>query len=121
MTTVPEVITEMRKIATERPDFVYVEQPMNEPERRTSGCSYVSASVGLSEGEGCIVGQALQRLGFDKAALQPFDGHVASAALTGLGVTHGEGDYWIDKVQSKQDTGSSWGEAVRLVDAEWTS
>lgn len=117
--TIHNVIGEVRKLAAERPDFNYREQPMEHPETRADQCSYVYASVGVTEGEGCIIGQALQRLGVSEETLLENDTVFASAFLLNLGVTETDltSYRWIDRVQSLQDTGKTWGEAVSITDS----
>lgn len=120
--TVNRVIEEVRKIANERPDFVYADQPLSTPTLQSNSCSYISASYGIPEGEGCIVGQALQKLGISEDALQEHEGYIASGVLIRLDIHDQEESEhtpeleWLDTVQSEQDTKKSWGEAIRVAD-----
>ena len=146
MITPVQLAHEVRKLADERPDFVYDEDG--------SGCSYVYDSVNSEVGEGCIVGQALQALGVPCIALKMVDDATVDAAHLFLdprlsewlhsgvskksaemlvaenlrGVPRGTerwddkeipsvmAMYWLNEVQSHQDTGTCWGNAVRKAD-----
>lgn len=110
-----DVVAEVRKLAQERPDFVYTDQTTIE-----SSCSYVYDSIGSGTGEGCIVGQALNRLGVDKTTLIQFDeaedgsgwpaGYVLEQLIPNKTT---EGDVKIlNRIQMKQDFGSTWKESV---------
>lgn len=63
-----ELQLEMVKLANEQPDFVYTDQS-----KGTSSCSYVGAVQGAQGGQGCIVGQALMRLGVPEDALRTYE------------------------------------------------
>lgn len=116
--TKEDVINEVRKLAAERPDFIYTQQ--GQVWDNYSTCSYVSAKLGETYGEGCIVGQALQRLGVSKDRLDNLEGNGASSVLADLEILP-VGDKgtlsWLDRVQLKQDLGLSWGESIVRVDA----
>lgn len=121
MITTKDVADEVRKIAAKRPDFNYRTQPMQAPERRGSMCSYLSASRNVHEGEGCIVGQALSKLGFTEDQLRIVEGKSASGAMDGLKVSPApEHDVsyraWVNSVQNAQDSSYTWGDSVEIAD-----
>ena len=120
MTTAAELIQEVRKIAAERPDFVYGKQGLISPDT----CSYFGRDVGDESGSPCIIGQALKNLGVDTSLLKQAEDEcddnmgIASA----LDVKHIELAYtdrealWLSHVQRKQDNGETWAEAVESAD-----
>lgn len=116
------VVNEVRKIAAERPDFVYATQ---EGRDLPSSCSYVGAIAGFDGGEGCIVGQALARLGHTKEELFRQEAMSADMAvsrlgyrLSSVGLGYANPEVWLQRVQSEQDRGKSWGEAVANTDEQ---
>ena len=113
--TVQDVVREVRKLAQERPHFNYRDQLHAD----SAGCSYLGASMYTpGEGEGCIMGQALQRLGVSREELLLHEGRSASQAIGDLTLLGSDVNYWVnvarwlDHVQTKQDTGFTWQEAV---------
>ena len=125
MTTIKDVTTqqiwdEMVLLAEQRPDFNYAEQP----ERNIalgSGCGYAGCFNGRTEGEGCLVGQALGRLGLDQDQLLDLD---RMGAYNSLACHHDNLEYdsphakAIAAAQRLQDEGYSWGDAMQEVN-EW--
>lgn len=110
--TSAQVVAEVRKLAEERPDFVYRSQPGSSPD-----CSYLGAYMPEEgepyTGEGCIVGQALTRLGVDETALRTVEGQGARGALVDLGIQCSQVDLdWLSEVQSYQDDHRSWRQSV---------
>ena len=114
--TIDDVVTEIKKLAQERPDFNYRTQPIEDFTLRSSNCSYVSASRNVQDGEGCIVGQALTRLGVSRKELSLFEGQAASTVLRRLLADYDIKDIskivWINDVQERQDGGADWGLCV---------
>lgn len=99
----PRIREELINIAHEQPDFVYNPDPDN------YGCNYNGPArnhlnLNGPECSGCIVGQALQRIGWDDPSELEYDGYV-EALIPGC-----PND--ITEVQTKQDSGLSWGDAV---------
>ena len=116
--TSSQVVAEVRKLAEERPDFVYRDQPGS-----TFDCSYLGAFVPAEgepySGEGCIVGQALTRLGVDESDLRMVERTSAKAALVDLDIECSEADLdWLSEVQGLQDDRSSWRQAVAFASLE---
>lgn len=123
MTTATELIQEVRKIAAERPDFIYGNQGVV-----TDLCSYFGRAVGDESGSPCIIGQALKNLGVDTSRLKQAegdydDGTGIDAALDEqfieLTYTVQEAQ-WLAKVQSSQDFGKPWAGAVEEAD-KWVT
>lgn len=118
MFTASELIIEIRDLAQLFPDFIYTEQEGSRDE-----CSYLGAAIGHRTGKACIVGQALTRLGVTDEVLEGVEEVPASTA-----VRIASGDTWpdrqsvrrqlcwMDEVQSNQDEGCAWGDAVRKAD-----
>ncbi len=119
MITVDDVVNEVRSIATERPEFIYLEQPLENEETRSTTCSYLSAGLYTDEGEGCIVGQALSKLGITDDELRRVENAGAADALIAVGVKGARdlrGFHWLNSVQSQQDIGMPWGDAIAWAD-----
>lgn len=117
-----ELKQEVFKVAAERTEFVYADQPGVD----TQQCSYVATTIGGTEGEGCIVGQALERLGVPKDALREWESaRVEDGLNTGvyallmdieLVEVSGDDDREVSselgRIQGRQDRGQPWGLAV---------
>lgn len=125
--TAKDVLEEVVRLGRERPDFVYNDQPERKDylEGMISvylGCSYTSAVLGSDEGEGCIVGQALMNLGVPEEALKGVESNVTyllGKLLPGESYRYSYGELVTPRIvralgdiQSNQDCGMSWGEAV---------
>ena len=117
--TAADVVAQVRALAAERPDYVY---PGADNPR---GCSYVDDDLGSGKGQGCLIGQALQRLGVPRDWLRehgdwsPGDngGVTASVLLSHLEVAE---DYtasrFLNTVQMHQDGGEPWRLAVEAAE-----
>ena len=109
--TSADVVAQVRALAQERPDYVY-QRPLGNPETE---CSYLTGA----DGQGCIMGQALTRLGVSIEALSTIEGENVMAALPRLAVRTTPSDgWWLRAVQEQQDHGSTWGQAVRRADVQ---
>lgn len=113
--TVHKVLKEAIRVAKSDPDFVYAEQ-----EGRPEGqfCGYGGWGIGTTEGRPCIIGQALINLGADREELS---GHWNTVTQNAEDFFEGFDDDndadWhslgiLRRLQSKQDHGLSWGEAL---------
>lgn len=124
------MIQTVREIAAEQPDHVY-EKPFD-----SAGCFYTNP--GREDGYGCIFGQAMRRLGYPIPAgtrdeNRNYSNEYISCPITGgiasdsWGRVFGfEGEYsswesdsrwiWMSRVQSAQDRGQTWADAVALAD-----
>lgn len=112
--TEQDIINEVLRLAAENPDFVY-QAPDYHPEETRGTCVYIHDGNGS-----CIVGQALVNKGIDPEEIERFEGLPADLMLSNLGIKEeaDQGQTWLDQVQSYQDTGTPWGEAVEEADAE---
>lgn len=121
MITIDELIDKVREIASEEPDFNY---------RATNGligtCSYFGP-IGGGEGSGCIVGRALIALDVDMSKVReweddpniptPIDELLYERVVDVVfKVDEHDKVLWVDRVQRCQDSGDSWGEAVKFAD-----
>lgn len=122
--TAEELLAEVLKLAEERPNFNYKNQ-LGAVWQGHVGCFY-TAGPSNGDGEGCIVGQALMRLGVDQCDLSPHEGKRASDVYYGLTERprrEATGAWVVDSgevgtlrkinlIQIGQDRGLSWGEAL---------
>ena len=107
---IKEVISEIRKIASDSPNTVYgrdIFNPGDDP------CQYIVDGKGS-----CIVGRALVNLGIVPERLHESEGMKAKDVLVRLGVSqdHSDQTEWVDRVQFHQDASVSWGIAVEKAD-----
>jgi hypothetical protein len=105
----PDLITEMRRLAAERPDFVYVG-----PSGLMGACFNVHRDREGQPipGQGCIIGRALTNLGY------VFDVEQDGAGVDELYDWDDEKRLrWAARVQRKQDGGETWASAVATADA----
>jgi hypothetical protein len=118
---ITNVITEVRRIAAESPDFTYNFFDQDDP-----GCRYVKDGQGS-----CIVGKALVALGvptdfFDTPAAGLLPSLELNTTINSkrvgvifprlFGWPRGDELSWLMVVQAQQDTGMSWGYAVATAD-----
>ena len=121
---IPELgalITEIRKVALEKPDFIYASIP-GKP------CKYSRLQGKAEAGKepGCIVGHAFYRLGMTMDDLEELDSRADSAVKDVILQDAEDTDKWsmeevnklewLAEVQEAQDNGSSWSRAVSLAD-----
>lgn len=111
--TSAQVVAEVRSLAAESPRFVY----MTPDDGAGAACKYVQYD---DEGNlaGCIVGQALLRLGLPAAEVQEYEGNPASTVVYRLASSTDEDLAWLDHVQEHQDSKNPWGESVEYADVE---
>ena len=139
--TVDDVVQEVRKLATKYPDYNYKNQ--EGVDNGGMSCSYLAgmtstqykdsalSKYGLTYsearskgilGKGCIVGQALTRLGVPDEALYEYE-HMGADYVVGSNVEPSdEHNYskltWLLVVQSLQDEGNNWAESVLRADKQ---
>jgi len=108
--TAIDVAREVRKLAAERPDFVYARGSM-------TFCSYAPNPV-MGAPEGCGVGQALARLGVPLSRLVCCTGTagVVIYDMTGPDPMRADVCGWLDRFQAEQDDSVPWAEAVATAD-----
>jgi hypothetical protein len=119
--TVGDLINEVLVLANEMPDYVYLAPEDEDDEEFVEGCSYLRSHDDATKG--CIMGQAMRRLGVPDDVLLEHEGQTIVRVLETLGVvdgpmggdpsTWGTGERWLFDVQQRQDTGEAWGAAVR--------
>jgi hypothetical protein len=111
------VISTLREVAAERPDYVY-----EAPEAQREGllyCFYVhnDGEAGV-EVPGCIVGHVLHRLGVPLDSLAQHEGKgahvVAEEFLEIQGDLTRDAEFALCEAQGNQDTGRPWGESVAI-------
>lgn len=108
---------EMRRLAAEKPHYVY-DRPLDD-EGYPLGCMYVEVDADSNLIGSCIVGKALVNLGVDPYALSD---HEHTSALSVLGYADARGYErpavldWICSVQYGQDNDTSWRDAVESAD-----
>ena len=101
--TIDQLISEIRRLATENPDHAAV-------------CKYVN----INKQPVCIVGVAFYNLGISIDILFSFEDRVVRELIDGLVVHEGVRSFpkeaWCSDVQSHQDLGETWGDSVRKAD-----
>lgn len=103
-----QVVEEVKRLAKEKPDFVYAI-----PEDAET-CLYVFNGKGS-----CIVGQALINLGILAEDIAEHEGQPASDVMEDLLDDPNSGhNFWLDQVQSEQDGRVPWGKAVETATEE---
>ena len=106
--TLDDVVSKVREVAAERPDFVY-----SSP--NPDNCLYRHGEN--REEPGCIIGQALDRLGY--VVPQAWEGSNAEALMDHIYDLSQHDDVrasWLRYVQGEQDRAKPWGEAVSEAD-----
>lgn len=117
--TTEDVVREVRHLAEKEPDFVYTEQDCFDQDY---GACYYTSADGQGNGRGCIVGQALGRLGVSPETLRFIDGsgdspvELALPPLLPSEPGDSRGLAWLSEVQNAQDLGVPWGTAVKGAD-----
>ena len=139
--TVDDVVQEVRKLATKYPDFNYKNQEgvdnggmscsylagmtstqYKDSALSKSGLTYNEARSKGILGKGCIVGQALTRLGVPDEALYEYE-HMGADYAVGSNVEPSDSHnynklVWLLVVQSLQDEGNNWAESVLRADKQ---
>ena len=139
--TVDDVVQEVRKLATKYPDFNYKNQDgvdnggmscsylagmtstqYKDSALSKSGLTYSEARSKGILGKGCIVGQALTRLGVPDEALYEYE-HMGADYVVGSNVEPSDSHnysklVWLLVVQSLQDGGNNWAESVLRADKQ---
>ncbi|MFI2909437.1 hypothetical protein ACG2OD_14425 [Streptomyces sp. PDY-4] len=111
-----QVMSTLREIVSESPDKVY-EAPESMADEY-GGCFYVHNNDDGTKSAGCIVGQVLHRLGVSLEDLSKGETYSANAAVALAGVQGVSEDvvYFLRMVQSRQDRGTPWGEALQFAE-----
>ena len=113
LTEIEQVVAWVRALAEEQPDFVYTVVG--------NDCKY---EPDADNPNGCIVGAAMRNFGKSVDG-RAYNGYAAQDAVRkSLGMDLIEAPTiharWINWVQTRQDTGRSWSEAVKQADREIT-
>lgn len=132
--TLQDAVQKIRELAQKQPDFIYTEQPeyqalANGTEDMPSApqCSYVAGAIGATTGQACIVGQALSSLGVPEGILRQYEGDAGGDlvfCLSGIVLSPEDestsesvkAHRWINDVQTHQDGGLTWADAVSFAD-----
>lgn len=102
------VYDEIVRLAKENPTFTYVSK--DAPNENRCVCFYNRGSNYGPSCEGCLVGQALQRLGWSDKIELDFFGDAQELFASYLGPLTGSIMEKISAAQSRQDSGKPWGE-----------
>lgn len=97
-------------VAEKGEDFVYVD----EFGQQADESGYVRCHYVHGDQPGCIVGNVLHRAGVPLDELGAYEAQNAGDLFQGLFVAEGEAVRLLNAVQSRQDLGVPWGEALRL-------
>jgi hypothetical protein len=113
--TLDDVVAKVREVAAERPTYVYNNEGMSE---YTSSCFYRHGEN--RDRPGCIVGQALDRLGYVVPTVM--EGSHATSVLHEIFGVPSDSEIeakvrWVRNVQRAQDAGRSWAQAVKRADS----
>lgn len=113
--TADHLIAQVRALAKQHPNTIY-EKPEG-----AEFCLYTEGAAG--DGVGCIMGQALARLGVSADMIEPSnpdDGPGGiDVVLPRLGVeTSLDQEEWLILVQTLQDTHNTWFDAVSAADSK---
>jgi hypothetical protein len=110
MTTYDDVITAVRELAAEKPDFVYTPD--------AGACLYVHPNSDGTISPGCLIGQAFQRVGVPNEVLLRYNdrnielvanaGEITDVANIKIG--------WLTRIQWYQDNSKTWAYAVQQAD-----
>jgi hypothetical protein len=122
---IENLVAKVRELARKRPNNIY--QPVQtEPKGYIPSfrCTYLGGTC--TDGTvGCLVGQALAAIGFTISRLESVDKLPIEEALEKLiardrELTSKEYDQinWLNAVQTAQDTGKPWCNAVAIADQE---
>jgi hypothetical protein len=107
----------VRKVAAEAPNTVY-RTTIPDHQRCATNCFYVHTDWnGDPVSAGCIIGKALHALGIPLETLREYEGAPAQRVLAGLGIGSWAAQDTARDVQVTQDSGETWGAAVRWLPA----
>jgi hypothetical protein len=114
MFTFDDLEARVREIIAADPDHIYQGVPAAVP-GDTPRCYYVANA----DAESCIFGRALLSLGVTEDLLGEYEGGPVFQILGRLDVHYrASQDEWMALLQSSQDCGEPWGEALAIADAE---
>jgi len=110
---VPALVAAVRAIAAEHPDFCYRHNGDG------TSCLY-KPTPRNGRVTGCLIGEGLRRIGVSTAGLdkRALVGIKNLLRRVGLAAQFPEEASWLSDVQSNQDRGHTWGDAVRTASTE---
>lgn len=110
--TVKQIDDELRKLMNEQPKFRYVEGT------GPKGCFYTHGpSNDIHKCDGCIFGQAFQRLGISKELIDYDLRNEYITYTTADWLPRKKPDYW-EYIQTAQDDGAAWGSLLKYLPVE---
>lgn len=100
-------------LSNEQPNFIYNDSIHR---KESVGCYYVSGADGRQDCDGCIIGQALQKMGFSKEDLIPLD-NIGSIQEVDMYFNLSDEEtnpivQALREIQKRQDKGQTWKSAV---------
>lgn len=118
--TSKDLVEEVRRVADAEPDYNYQDNTGTEP----GMCSYFGRTVGVEEGNPCIIGKALGNLGVDMSVVKEMekkgeDPNIEALLEDGMidvEVVDIKDTTWLASVQNRQDLGMNWAESVKSMD-----
>lgn len=121
--TTKDLVEEVRRVAEAEPDYNYQDNTGMEP----GMCSYFGRTVGVEEGNPCIIGKALSNLGVDMSVVRGMEKKGEDPTIKALledgmidvEVVDIKDTTWLASVQNRQDLGMNWSESVKSVDGLW--
>lgn len=112
--TFVQVEAEVRRLAAEKPDYVY---PRSTGLCGDANCYYTADAPGNSTGEICIFGQAFQNLGVPAGVMAQSEGSGAASVFDSLNIPATAVQWrWASRVQETQDAQAPWSVAVAEAD-----
>ncbi|WP_030997529.1 hypothetical protein [Streptomyces sp. NRRL F-5630] len=108
--TADEVMSTLRAVVAERPDYVYARP---EADNRAAACLYVHHDDGTAK-PGCLVGTVLHRLGVPLVELAKWEGEGACSMVPSVTNLEWEdtSTLALQTAQEAQDAGVTWAEAL---------
>lgn len=105
------VETELRRLATELPDFIYCTDGLGECLYNGPPAEIAGEVRSNPPSKGCIFGQALQALGWDDVVEMAYGGSVSELFMNYASNFIPPFDW--RRVQTAQDNGNSWSYAIQ--------
>lgn len=123
--TSKDLVEEVRRVAVAEPDYNYQDNTGME----LGTCSYFGRTLGVEEGNPCIIGKALGNLGVDMSVVKGMEKKgedpnikaLLEDGLVNVEVVDIKDTTWLASVQNRQDLGMSWAESVKSIDELWVS
>lgn len=118
--TSKDLVEEVRRVAEAEPDYNYQDNTGAE----MGTCSYFGRTVGVEEGNPCIIGKALGNLGVDMSVVREMEKKgedptikaLLEDGLIDVEVVDIKDTTWLASVQNRQDLGMNWADSVKSID-----